>query len=300
MIEPYEIYSASGIKRHKRRTKAEMEDLLAAVWVVLDENGNDRVMVRHLCYRLSSKGVIPKRESDFDALGKHLANWRKGGRIPFGRFVDSTRWYHGSTTFNNAAEALKDSVTNYRKNLWRDQPFHVEVWVEKEAVASIVVPVADSWGIKTFVCRGFASLTSTWEAAEIFKQAISHGKTPVILYLGDYDKAGQEIDAAICNHLDMHGVGVGKQVFFLRVAILHEQIKEFALPTRPPKRKGDPEHCVEIDTLSSAQIRDLLEAKITALIESSSWEQLLAIEAAERETLGNILILHRDELEGAA
>ena len=101
-----------------------------------------------------------------------MANFRKKELIPYGRFVDSTRWYHGSTTFDNAAEALEDSISGYRKNLSQTQPFHVEVWVEKEAVASIVVPVANSWGIKASVCRGFASLTATWEAAETFKQAL--------------------------------------------------------------------------------------------------------------------------------
>ena len=152
---PTGLIRLSPIKRRKRRTNAEMAELFNAVVAVLNGYGNDRISIRHLCYRLSSTGVIPKMETAFDTLGNHLANWRKQGRIPFGRFVDATRWYHGSTTFDNAAEALEDPIAGYRKNLWRPQPFHVEVWVEKEAVASIVVPVADHWGIKTFVCRGF-------------------------------------------------------------------------------------------------------------------------------------------------
>jgi hypothetical protein len=289
-----EPYSASRLKPRKRRTREEMAELFIAVGVVLKGYGNDRISIRHLCYRLSSTGVIPKTETAFDTLGNHLANWRKQGRIPFGRFVDATRWYHGSTTFDNAAEALEDSIAGYRKNLWRTQPVHVEVWVEKEAVASIVVPVADRWGIKTFVCRGFTSLTSTWEAAEIFKEVIGHGKIPMILYLGDLDKSGKECDDTIRNHFDLQGIA--DQVVFKRVAILPGQIKQFALPTRPPKRKGDPEHCVEIDTLSSAQIRALLEAEITALIDPDQWNRLQAIEMAEQETLKNILLLHRDEL----
>jgi len=121
---------------------------------------------------------------------------------------------------------------------------------------------------------------------------------PMILYLGDLDKSGKECDDTIRNHFDLQGIA--DQVVFKRVAILPGQIKEFALPTRPPKRKGDPEHCVEIDTLSSAQIRALLEAEITALIDPGRWNQLQAIEAAERKTLENILLLHRDELKGAA
>jgi hypothetical protein len=287
-------YPASRIKRRKRRTSAEMVELFKAVVAVLKGYGNDRISIRHLCYRLSSIGVIPKTETAFKTMGDHLAKWRKQGLIPFGRFVDATRWYHGSTTFDNAAEALEDSVARYRKNLWHTQPFHVEVWVEKEAVASIVVPVADAWGIKTFVCRGFTSLTSTWEAAEIFKEAIRHGKRPLILYLGDLDLKGKQCGDTIRNHFALHGLD--GEVELRLVAILPEHIERFNLPTRPPKFRGDPADCVEIDTLSSAQIRELLEAEITALIDPGEWIRLQGIEAAEQETLKNILLLHRDEL----
>lgn len=269
------IKGASSLKpKRKRRTKSEMAELFEEVEAVL-EGYEDRISVRHLCYRISSKGVIPKTEKAFDQLGKHLGNWRKEGKIPYGCFVDATRWYHGAPTFDDAAEALEDSITTYRKNLWRTQKSFVEIWVEKEAVASIVVPVANRWGIRTFVCRGFASLTSTWEAAETFKEAIEHGKVPTIFYLGDLDKSGKDIDQTILNHFDLHGIA--DKIIFKRIAILPKHIKQFNLPTRPAKRKGDPEQCVEIDTLSSAQIRGLLDKEIEILIDQNEWKRLKAI-----------------------
>jgi hypothetical protein len=88
------------------------------------------------------------------------------------------------------------------------------------------------------------------------------------------------------------------EVEFRRVAINQEQVVKFDLPTRPPKRDWDGGNCVEIDTLSSAQIRELLEGEIIALIDPGEWRRLEAIEAAERETLNKILAQHRDELGG--
>jgi hypothetical protein len=292
------INPASRVKR-KRRTNAEMAELFKAVTEVIYGWGKVRNSIRHLCYRLSSIGVIPKTETAFDTMGGQLATWRKDKQIGFGHFVDATRWYHGSPIFDTAAEALEDAITNYRKNLWRIQPYFVEVWVEKEAVASIVVPAADSWGIRTFVCRGFTSLTSTWEAAETFKEAIRHGKKPVILYLGDLDLKGKQCTDTIQNHFALHGLG-SEDVELRPVAILPEHIKLFGLPTRPPKIEGDPPKCVEIDTLSAPQIRELLEAEITEMIDTSQWNRLQAIEKAESEFLQKVLILHRDELEDIA
>jgi hypothetical protein len=114
------------------------------------------------------------------------------------------------------------------------------------------------------------------------------------LYLGDLDKSGADCDMTIRNHFDLHDIA--DRVNFKRVAVLPWQIKKFKLPTRPAKRKGDPDRCVEIDTLSSAQIRELLMGEITSLIDPQEWNRLRAIEEAERETLDKILDLHRDEL----
>ena len=231
-----------------------MDELLRAVHAVLDYYGKDKIILRHLFYRISSIGVIPKEEKHYQLLGKHVTRWREDGLIPYGRFADGTRWHRGGFEFDDAAEALEDAITGYRKNLWRTQRSYVEVWCEKEAIASIVVPIANSWGIPTFPTRGFPSVTSIWNAAQTFKRVIEDGKRPVIFYLGDYDKSGLEIDKSITEQFARHGLeGL---YTFQRLAILPEQIDQYNLPTRPPKTKKnwDGGDCVEIDTLSTAQI----------------------------------------------
>lgn len=51
-------------QKHSRRTKEQMDELLAAVQGVLDNYDGDRISVRHLCYRLASVGVIAKTERE--------------------------------------------------------------------------------------------------------------------------------------------------------------------------------------------------------------------------------------------
>jgi hypothetical protein len=139
------FYDASTVKR-KRRTASGLDELLQAVVGVLEGCGNERITIRHLFYRLVSMRVISKEEKSYQNLVKHLTKWRIAGLIPCRRFVDSSRWHYGAGTFDDAAEALEDAITGYRKNLWRDQNYHVEVWCEKEAIASIVTPVSRQWG----------------------------------------------------------------------------------------------------------------------------------------------------------
>jgi hypothetical protein len=51
-------------QKRSRRTKEQMDELLAAVQGVLDNYDGDRISVRQLCYRLASVGVIAKTERE--------------------------------------------------------------------------------------------------------------------------------------------------------------------------------------------------------------------------------------------
>ena len=307
-------YQASPIKR-KRRTSAQVNSLFDSAVGILNQY-DEPVTIRHLFYRLASIRVIEKSEKDYDRLVSHLGKWRINGSIPFSKFVDGTRWHYGVDTFDDAAEAIEDSIRGYRKNLWKSQDYYIEIWCEKEAIASLVRPVADQWGLKTFVCRGFNSLSGSASAAEQFKRAYQRGKKPVILYLGDHDPSGLCIDQSLMKHLSYFTiipenefgipvVKVADRVEFVRVAILPWQIEEFRLPTRPVKEtdtraKGWMGGCVEIDTLSGKQIRELLEDEIDNYVDRGAWDRTQAIEKAERETMTNLMPRIRLELEEAA
>jgi hypothetical protein len=87
-------YSASPIKR-KRRSQEESFHFIGAIAEVLDEYKGEAITIRHLFYRLVSRGVLDKDERSYDLLCSHLSKWRISGVIEFNRFVDGTRWHHG-------------------------------------------------------------------------------------------------------------------------------------------------------------------------------------------------------------
>lgn len=87
------VYGSRLLKRRKRRrSQAEIAELLSAVQSIVD--GEEyAITVRHLFYRLVGLRVIPKTENAYKALVKHLAHWRRSGEVPWDAFADSTRWY---------------------------------------------------------------------------------------------------------------------------------------------------------------------------------------------------------------
>jgi hypothetical protein len=276
------LYRTSPIKR-KRRSNQELDTLVEACVRITDED--PPITIRHLFYRLTGEHLIEKTERDYTRLCAMLSTWRRQGRVSYDAFVDSTRFYYGPTLFDNLAEALEDGAVCYRKNLWKSQPYYLECWVEKDAIKMIVGDEASKFGVQTFVCRGFPSLSSLNTAAKTFLDAQRAGKTVRILYFGDHDPSGRAIDNAVENTL---AEDFAVKVEFRRISVTDEQIIKYQLPTRPVKMsdtraKGWEGGCVEIDTLRPSVLKALVEGEITSLIDPRQWDVMQTVERDERE-----------------
>lgn len=267
-----------------------MDQLLANITALLDSE-DGQITIRHLFDRLVGLGVIEKTEAAYKSLCAHLSKWRRTEQIPWSAFADNTRWHIWQPTFDGVADALESTVNNYRRNLWATQPYYLEVWVEKDAIAGIVADTANSFGVRVLVARGFASLSSLYSAANTFRQATDAGKTAVICHLGDYDPSGVAAgESALRAFRDDFRV----QIEFKRIVVTLEQIHRLQLPTRPTKmadsraknwRGGE---CVELDTMPPLEIQSLVETCIVKHIDSREWTQLQVTEAMERETIKSI------------
>ena len=285
-----DFYPSSSIKRRTRRTDAEIQRLLGSVLSILSgEEG--QITIRHLFYRLVGLGVIPKVESSYSMLISHLSKWRRSGEVEWGAFADGTRWHIATETFDSVEAALTNTVATYRRNLWSTQETYVEIWCEKDSVASILAKAAEPFGVPIFVARGFASLSSLYSAANTFRERAEAGKWCQIYHFGDYDPsgvaAGESIQRAFKEDFK---ISVG----FFRSAVTEAQVASWRLPTRPVKgsdsraAKWTGGECVEIDSVSPARLRALVESCITQHIDKREWEVLKATEAMERATLESI------------
>ena len=279
------FYNTSVLKSRKRRTKAQMDNVLDwTKWVLNDEG--EQMTISHLFYRLVGHDVIPKNEVEYLRLAHDLAKWRRRGLVAWNAFTDSTRWHIVDESFDSVRDALADTVSTYRRNLWRTQPCYLEIWCEKDACAQILAKKARPFGVPVFIARGFASLTSLYEAAAVFRRANEHGKRSIIYQFGDHDPSGVMAGKKIADSLrnDFH---VAVEV--VRVAVTEQQIKDLNLPTRPTKEsshsKGWEGNSVELDSMPIAEIHRIVESCITRHIDQRAWESTKLIEKAERETL---------------
>ena len=262
-----------------------MDSLLEAISTII-AGEEAQITIRHLFYRLVGLRQIEKNESAYKSLCAHLSKWRRSGEVACDSFADNTRWHLGRQTFDSLQDALDNTATCYRRNLWSSQDAYVEIWGEKDAISGILYSEAETFGVKVFTCRGFASLSSLYSAANTFKAAVANGKQVFIYFFGDHDPSGLAIDrAAVDSFRDDFGV----EVTLTRAAVTPEQITQHNLPTRPMK-KGDKRGkdwtggCVEVDTMPPAILKGIVRDCITRHIDSHAWNQTLEIETQERET----------------
>jgi hypothetical protein len=254
-------------------------------------SSDDPITIRHLYYRLVGERVIEKTEAAYKSLCAHLSKWRRSEDVRWDAFVDSTRWHIQHRTFDGIEDALQNTASSYRRDMWSTQACYIEVWVEKDAIAGIVSDTANSFGVPVFVCRGFSSLSGLYGAANAFRTAIEAGKRPIIYHLGDHDPSGVAAgQAALAAFRDDFKVDLE----FTRIAVTQEQIQRLNLPTRPVKTSDSRSktwtggECVELDTIPPAEIKKLVEECITQHIDVRAWQVLRAAEKDEREKLTKI------------
>jgi hypothetical protein len=159
----------------------------------------DRPMtVRQVFYRLTAEGVIAKTEAEYNGtVCRLLGEMRRSGEIPYEWLADSTRWMRKPTTYSSIESALQRTAETYRRALWDDAPIAVEIWLEKEALAGVLVDVTDKWDVPLMVTRGYPSMSFLHSAALAINQRSENGQRTQIYYFGDRDPSGVDIDRAV-------------------------------------------------------------------------------------------------------
>jgi hypothetical protein len=279
-------YQASPIKR-LRSTKAEMEARHAALYQIVQDMRP--MTVRQVFYQASVRGIVDKSESGYTKVQTDLVQMRRSGALPYDWLADNTRWQRKPRTFNSIADALRDTARLYRKSLWADAGAYVEVWLEKDALAGVLLPVTGANDVPLMVARGYASLSFLHGAAEY----IASLDVPTYIYhLGDFDPSG--VNAGEKIEQTLRELAPSAEIHFERLAVHPAQVKVWNLPTRPTKTtdtraKGFGDISVELDAIEPRRLRRLVEQAIERHLPAEQFDVLKVAEASERDLLLNIV-----------
>jgi hypothetical protein len=246
-----------------------------------------KISVRGAYYQLLAAGVVPKDEKiGYRPVQRQVLELRRAELLPWSFVSDGSRWRRRPTTYNSTKDALLEIARTYRRNLWLSQGVRIEIWLEKDALASLIAPKAYEWGVDLMVSRGQSSDTFCVEAAQEAKIAWEQGRLQTVVYaLYDADRSGRNAAAAIRRKLDRYSDGA--PIAFSLLAVTDEQIEQWELPTRPAK-EDENEVAVELDAIPPDLLIGLVDDAIQAHVDEEAWAKEEAVEESERRILEEI------------
>lgn len=274
------------MSRHLKRQRRTREEISSLQEALLNIVASEKPMtVRQVYYAGVVRNLYPKTELSYNLVCRELTKLRRDGRLPFDWLADNTRWVRKVDAFGSVDEVLDDAAYFYRKDLWRDNPTKVEIWLEKDALAGVVSDVTEQYTAPLYVTKGYASLSYLYSAA----MALNHSPVPTLIYyFGDFDPSGVNIPIKVEETLREYAPDA--EFKFIRAAVNFEQIESLGLPTRPTKRtdsraKSFGNWSVELDAIPARTLRKMVDEVIRKELDPRRLELLRNAEAEEKALL---------------
>jgi hypothetical protein len=272
-------------------------ELIEAALEILE--AENPMTIRQLFYRLVSVEHIKNTQLDYQRVSRLMTKARRDDRCRYEWIVDRSRPTYEPNVFKDAAGYARCVKRGYRKDYWAMQPEYVEIWSEKDSVTGSIQDLTDELGIIVRVGRGFQSATRVNDVAEHLN---SIEKQKTVLYLGDWDPSGEDIERAAFSAIQgracdlVGGEGLYWDFQIQRVAIHKDDIAQFNLPPLRIRKKEDGSYadsrakkfvkrhgkdCVELDALPVTELRRRIREEVEKRLDLARWKRAIEIEKVE-------------------
>ena len=241
--------------------------------------------LRQLFYRLVSDRTLLNTRAEYNQLSSRTAAARRDPERSFPTLIDRTRGIVQPAFWDSPAAARKALRDQYRRDRTEGQPYTIYLGVEK---AGIVEQLRRWFGIPL----GLPVLPLGGYHSQPFEREISgasaaYDRPSVLLYAGDLDASGEDIER---NFLRWNDFGMSN-----RIALTLEQAQEHELPPMPGKHSDTRSagfaakygglFQIEVDALPPDVLRRAFEDAIGGYWDDDAYQVVLAREANEREEL---------------
>lgn len=171
------------------------EVLLNEILSILKTYSNQGIILtsRQLYYQLVSRNIIPNAEETYKRICSFLTDGRYAGLIDWSAVEDRGRVPTKPSEWENVKSLIESAVHSYRLPRWSNQDRYVELFCEKQAMESVLKPVAQKFHIYFGVNKGYSSASTMYDLAQRVKEQIENGKKAIVLYLGDHDASGLDM-----------------------------------------------------------------------------------------------------------
>ena len=284
--------------------------------IVEDYQGQGlRLTLRQLYYQCVTKNLFENSERSYQNLSKLVTNARLAGLLDWDAIEDRVRQPRTPYEADDPADFVDDFRYTYRLNRQAGQENYVELWVEKDALAGVLAPIAREYHITLMVNRGYSSASAMYEAAKRFARMCGVDRTTVNDEDEERDDEGDDdaeegptsrrrlTDEDDDDDSGLHGPTRHAHLLYLgdldpsgedMVRDVRERLHEFGVPTLEVKKIAltKPQVDLHDPPPNPAKMSDSRAKKYVAKYGSSSWE----VDALPPAELGRVIRRELDQL----
>jgi len=308
------------------KPKADTWALLKKISDIVEEYQRQGYMLtlRQLYYQLVAADLIPNSDKQYKRIGDIVSRARRGGLLDWDAIEDRVRQPRKASEFENLDDLVEAALRSYRLPRFKGQSQYIELWVEKDALAGVLDPIARKYHIALMVNRGYSSTSAMKAAGDRIRAncaSLEVGEATV-LYLGDHDPSGEDMVRDVQERLLEYANGgtlitsdgngglraetstaSAKRKPMLdivveKLALTMAQIEEYDPPPNPAKitdsraaayiaEHGD--ESWEVDALPPRVLRQVIEDRLDELIDSDAMDVVKEQENRDKDRLREAL-----------
>jgi hypothetical protein len=261
---------------------------------IIEELSNYRLTLRQLYYQLVSRVVVPNTERSYQNLSALVTRARLAGLMDWDAIEDRVRQPKQPPEWYGLPSLVEGALAAYRLPRWEGQDYYCELWVEKDALASVLQPLARKYHVTLMVNRGYSSASAMKASAERFREAAhehDEGEDALVLfYLGDLDPSGEDMVRDIRDRMWEFEVSVD----VVKIALTYEQVQHYKPPPNPAKltdpRAADfvakyGNSSWEVDALAPAVLDQIISEAIEGVLDQSLMDRVVEQEEEDKRKL---------------
>jgi hypothetical protein len=247
--------------------------------------------VRQLYYQMVSRGYVANSQQSYGRIVSIVGKARNAGMLDWLSIEDRTRstaipWHPVS-----AKDLIVGAAKSYSIDKWFEQPNHVEVFCEKDALSGVLEPACRELEVNFTANRGYASLSLMYEVGKRLEEHAQDGKDIHLFYFGDHDPSGIDMDRDIADRLSLYS---GWSIDVKRLALLMDQVNDMNVPENPAKTKDSRYASYirlygtsswELDAVEPSELVRLVTDAVLDLRDDDLWEEAVEEEEETRNKL---------------
>ena len=281
------------VRYQKKEFREESLQIIAMANKIIEEYEGKgmTITLRQLYYQFVARDYLPNTVKSYNKLGGLINDGRLAGLVSWTAIEDRGRNLMGLNFYASPAEAMRGTLSEYRIDMWHNQPFRPEVWVEKAALEGVIGSICNKLRVNFFSCRGYNSQSEQWRAGRRLAGYVHKGQKPIVFHLGDHDPSGLDMTRDNRDRLSMFA---GVPVQLVRLALNLPQIEQYNPPPNPAKMTdsrfetyqeefGDSSW--ELDALEPMVIQNLISDAILKIRDEKKWEEAVAEETSDKMDL---------------